>query len=50
VWNLETGKVVAMFLADFWLGASAATEDGRTIVVGDDSDRVHFLKIRGVPS
>ena len=49
VWNLETGKV-AMFAADFSLGTCAATEDGHTIVVGDDSGRLHFLKLEGVPS
>jgi WD40 repeat protein len=45
VWDLETGKVVAAFTADAPLLSCAVGPDGRVIVAGDESGRVHFLSL-----
>ena len=41
----ETEDRVFTFTADYPLGACAVAPDGRTIVAGDDSGRVHFLEL-----
>ena len=43
VWDLETGKLVGAFTADAALLSCAVEADGRVIVAGDGSGRVHFL-------
>jgi WD40 repeat protein len=45
VWDLATGKVVAAFTADAPLLSCAVGPDGRVIVAGDESGRVHFLSL-----
>jgi WD40 repeat protein len=45
VWDLANGSVVATFTADAPLDACAVAPDGRTIVAGDSSGRVHFLSL-----
>jgi WD40 repeat protein len=45
VWDLETGKVDAAFTADASLRSCAVGPDGRVIVAGDASGRVHFLSL-----
>jgi WD40 repeat protein len=45
VWDLETGEVVAAFTADAPLISCAVGPDGRAIVAGDASGRVHFLSL-----
>jgi WD40 repeat protein len=48
VWDLETGNCIATFTADAAIFCCAVTPDGRTIVAGDVSGRVHFLRLEGV--
>jgi WD40 repeat protein len=44
VWNLETGLPLAAFRCD--AGVMCCTfADGQTIVAGDDSGRLHFLRL-----
>jgi WD40 repeat protein len=45
VWDLGTGKVVAAFIADAQLLSCAVGPDGRVIVAGDISGRIHFLSL-----
>jgi WD40 repeat protein len=49
VWNLDTGRLLATFSADAPLLTCAVSPDGVTIVAGDSSGRVHFLKLEGGP-
>jgi hypothetical protein len=48
VWDLDTGAVLATFQADASLYACALAPDGVTLVAGDKSGRVHFLRLEGV--
>jgi WD40 repeat protein len=45
MWDLETGKLVGAFTADAALLSCAVVADGRVIVAGDGSGRVHFLSL-----
>jgi WD40 repeat protein len=45
VWELETGNEIATFTADAPLCSLADGPDGRIIVAGDQSGRVHFLSL-----
>ncbi|MGA2985685.1 MAG: NB-ARC domain-containing protein [Terriglobia bacterium] len=45
LWDLSHGKVVATFTADAKLLACAVGPDGRVIIAGDESGRVHFLSL-----
>jgi len=47
VWNLNTGTVVATFTGDSPMLACAVGELG-TIVAGDQSGRIHFLRLEGI--
>lgn len=47
VWNLITGKIVATFDTDSPMLACAVGQLG-TIVAGDQSGRIHFLRLEGV--
>jgi WD40 repeat protein len=46
VWDLMIGKQIACFTADAPLSSCAVTEDGSTIVAGDKSGHLHFLKLQ----
>jgi WD40 repeat protein len=46
VWGLESGKLVATFSGDGEIAACAVAPDG-TIVAGEASGRVHFLRLEG---
>ena len=46
LWDLESGKEIAIFTADTEISSCAATSGGRTIIAGDWSGRVHFLKLK----
>jgi WD40 repeat protein len=48
VWNLESGQPIGVFYADARVPACAATPDLLTIVAGDASGRVHFLRLEGM--
>ena len=48
LWNLGSGKKIAAFAGDGEIGSCAVTSDGRTIVGGESSGRVHFLRLEGV--
>ncbi len=48
VWNLETGAVVTTFFGEHPLICCAVATDGVTIVAGDSSGRVHFLRLEGM--
>ena len=45
VWDLESGKELALLTADSATTSCAVSLDGRTIVAGDASGRVHFLRL-----
>ena len=45
VWDLESGKEMAIFTAESEMWSCAVTSDGRTIIAGDESGRVHFLRL-----
>ena len=47
VWDLETGREMASFIKDAEILAVALGPDGKTLVAGDDSGRVHFLRLEG---
>ncbi|WP_300420534.1 hypothetical protein [Nostoc sp. S13] len=48
VWNLATEKVIATFTGDSSIYCCAVAPDGMTIVAGDASGRVHFLRLQGM--
>jgi WD40 repeat protein len=45
LWDLETGKEIAAFTGESGIGSCAVTSDGRTIVAGESSGRMHFLRL-----
>jgi WD40 repeat protein len=45
VWNLEDGTVIASFTGDAQLRACALTPDNKTIIAGESSGRMHFLRL-----
>lgn len=47
VWDLETGNIIVNFSGDSILVTCAVSPDGQTIVVGEASGRVHFLRLEG---
>lgn len=48
VWHLQTGKIVASFSVESSVLSCAVTSDGLTIVAGELSGRVHFLRLEGI--
>jgi WD40 repeat protein len=48
VWDLERGEELATFTGESAMKACAVSADGRTIVAGDKSGQVHFLRLEGV--
>lgn len=45
VWNFETGEIMTSFSADSDVHCCAIAPDGVTIIVGEWSGRVHFLRL-----
>ncbi len=45
IWDLESGKELALLTADGTTTSCAVSLDGRTIVAGDGTGRVHFLRL-----
>ncbi len=48
VWDLLTGKEVASFSGEGAFNGCAFAPDGVTVVAGDASGRVHFLRLEGM--
>ncbi|MBD2492862.1 WD40 repeat domain-containing protein [Nostoc sp. FACHB-280] len=48
VWNLELRKVLTTYIGDSSINCCAVAPDGVTIVAGDSSGRVHFLRLEGM--
>jgi WD40 repeat protein len=48
IWDLLSGKEVASFSGDVEFECCAIAPDGVTVVAGDRSGRVHFLRLEGV--
>jgi len=48
VWNFATGKSIADFIGESRMWCCAVSADGTTIVTGDTSGRVHFLRLEGL--
>jgi WD40 repeat protein len=45
LWDLETGKEIAHFTGESDMDSCAIASDGGTIVAGESSGRVHFLRL-----
>jgi WD40 repeat protein len=45
LWDLESGKEIATFTGEDDMGSSTLAPDGRTIIAGDASGRMHFLSL-----
>ena len=50
VWDMENGKQIASITGEGGLTSCAVAPDGKTIVAGDVSGRLLFLRIRRLPS
>lgn len=48
VWNIKTGQTIDSFSGEGLLHACAISPDGVTIVAGEASGRVYFLRLEGV--
>ncbi|MCP4544666.1 MAG: hypothetical protein GY832_46795 [Chloroflexi bacterium] len=48
VWDLQRGDTIAMFNGDQGLNTCVVAPDGKTIVVGEVSGQVHFLRLEGL--
>ena len=48
IWDLLSGKEIASFSGDYGFDCCAVLPDGVTVVAGDRSGRVHFLRLEGV--
>ncbi|MDT9296124.1 MAG: WD40 repeat domain-containing protein, partial [Arthrospira platensis PCC 7345] len=48
LWDLATGEEIASFTADAGFWACAVAPDGAGVVAGDESGRVHFLRLEGL--
>ncbi|NMF65537.1 beta-propeller domain-containing protein [Brasilonema octagenarum] len=48
VWNLESGEIIASFTGESEIKCCAVASDGVTIVAGEESGRLHFLRLKGI--
>lgn len=48
LWNLKDGRVLAKFTGESAILACAIAPDGLTIIAGEASGRVHFLRLEGI--
>jgi WD40 repeat protein len=48
VWDWQAGEVIATFTGDSSIHCCAVAKDRLTIVAGDESGRLHFLRLEGV--
>ena len=47
VWDLERGTIIASFQGDSEITCCVIMSDEQTIVAGEESGRMHFLKLEG---
>ncbi|MFN6481215.1 WD40 repeat domain-containing protein [Nostoc sp. DedQUE07] len=47
LWDLEAGKEISTFIVESPINCCAISPDGFTILAGDTSGRVHFLRLEG---
>ncbi|MFM6155496.1 MAG: WD40 repeat domain-containing protein, partial [Sphaerospermopsis kisseleviana] len=47
LWNLETETLISTFTGDTSIVCCAISPDGLTVVAGEQSGRVHFLRLEG---
>jgi WD40 repeat protein len=45
LWDLESGKEIVTFTGESGMDSCAIAPDGQTIIGGDESGRVHFLRL-----
>jgi WD40 repeat protein len=48
MWDLQSGEEIACFGGDSGFTASAVTWDGNTIIAGEESGRIHFLRVENI--
>jgi WD40 repeat protein len=48
VWDMESGSIIASFCGESVLYSCGITPDGKTIVAGDKSGRMHFMRLENV--
>lgn len=48
VWDLKTQKIIASFTGESSINCCAVAPDGVTIVAGEESGRLHFLRLEGM--
>ncbi len=48
VWDLASGEVVATFTGESPISCCAVSPDCQTIIIGEYSGRVHFLRLEGI--
>jgi len=48
VWDLKTRKIIASFTGESSINCCAVAPDGVTIVAGEESGRLHFLRLEGM--
>jgi len=48
IWKLETLEVITTFDTEGNISACAVAPDNRTIIVGEESGRLHFLRLEGL--
>jgi WD40 repeat protein len=48
VWDLESGEEITSFTGEGRVLSCAFAPDGKTIIAGDESGHVHFLRLEGV--
>jgi WD40 repeat protein len=45
LWDLEAGAAIATFAGEGEMTACAVAPDNRTVVAGEESGRLHFLRL-----
>ncbi|MFO7092458.1 WD40 repeat domain-containing protein, partial [Limnospira platensis] len=48
LWDLATGRAIATFTGEFSFKSCAVASDGVTVMAGDKSGRVYFLRLEGL--
>jgi WD40 repeat protein len=48
IWNVWTGVEIASFVGESAIRCCAISSDELTIIAGEDSGRVHFLRLEGM--